>query len=57
MCSVNPQGFVHKGAAAARVLPLAPLGRMGQRLVELAAVVPEQQRLLDLYPALAEVAR
>jgi len=46
----------YEGEATAWVLPPAPLGRMGRRLVELAALVPEQ-RPLDLYAALAEVAR
>jgi transposase len=46
----------YEGEATDRVLPPAPLGRMGQRLAELAALVPEQ-RPLDLYAALAEVAR
>jgi hypothetical protein len=46
----------YEGEATASVLPPAPLGRMGRRLVELAALVPEQ-RPLDLYAALAEVAR
>jgi transposase len=44
------------GEATGEVLPPIPLGRMGQRLAELAALVPEQ-RPLDLYAALAEVAR
>ena len=33
-----------------------PLGRMGRRLQEIAAL-PVEQRPLDLYAALAEVAR
>ena len=44
------------GPATATVLPPAPLGRMGRRLAEIAALAP-QQRPLDLYAALAEVAR
>jgi hypothetical protein len=46
----------YEGEASERVLPPAPLGRMGQRLAELSALVPEK-RPLDLYAALAEVAR
>jgi hypothetical protein len=46
----------YEGEATAWVLPPAPLERMGRRLVELAALVPEQ-RPLDLNAALAEVAR
>ena len=44
------------GKATPEVLPPLPLGRMGRRLEEIAALVP-QQRPLDLYAALAEVAR
>lgn len=44
------------GEATADVLPPLPLGRMGRRLQELAAMPPEV-RPLDLYAALAEVAR
>jgi hypothetical protein len=46
----------YEGEATAEVLPPVPLGRMGRRLAELAALVPEQ-RPLDLYAALAEAAR
>jgi len=46
----------YEGPASEDVLPPAPLGRMGRRLAELAALAPEQ-RPLDLYAALAEVAR
>ncbi len=38
------------------VIAPPPLGRMGERLQQLAALAPEQ-RPLDLYAALAEVAR
>jgi hypothetical protein len=38
------------------VLPPIPLGKMGRKLAEIAALAPEQ-RPLDLYAALAEVAR
>lgn len=46
----------YQGPATATVLPPPPLGRMGQRLTDLAAMAPEQ-RPVDLYAALAEVAR
>jgi hypothetical protein len=38
------------------VLPPTPLGRMGRRLQEI-ALMPPEQRPLDIYAALAEVAR
>lgn len=44
------------GPATATVLPPTPLGKFGRRLAEIAAIAP-QQRPLDLYAALAEVAR
>lgn len=46
----------YEGAPTGTVLPPTPLGRMGTRLAELAALTPER-RPLDLYAALAEVAR
>jgi transposase len=46
----------YEGPATDRVLPPPPLGRMGRRLQELAAM-PVEARPLDLYAALAEVAR
>jgi len=46
----------YKGPGDDRVVAPTPLGRMGRRLQEIAAVVPER-RPLDLYAALAEVAR
>jgi hypothetical protein len=46
----------YDGKATAEVLPPPPLGRMGRRLLEIAALEP-QRRPLDLYAALAEVAR
>lgn len=46
----------YEGAATADVLPPPPLGRMGRRLTEIWAQ-PVEQRPLDLYAALAEVAR
>lgn len=46
----------YEGEATERVLPPVPLGRMGRRLVEIAQMTPET-RPLDLYAALAEVAR
>jgi transposase len=51
---IDPSHF--DGEATAGVLPPPPLGRMGKRLVEIAAMEP-QRRPLDLYAALAEVAR
>jgi hypothetical protein len=45
-----------EGPATASVLPPTPLGRFGRRLAAIAALAPEQ-RPLDLYAALAEVAR
>jgi len=51
---INPRHF--EGESTAQVLAPLPLGRMGRRLAEIAAMVP-QQRPLDLYAALAEVAR
>jgi transposase len=45
-----------EGEATAEVLPPTPLGRMGRRLAEIAALTPER-RPVDLYAALAEVAR
>ncbi|HUK63561.1 MAG TPA: IS21 family transposase [Dongiaceae bacterium] len=46
----------YDGEATTTVLPPLPLGRMGRRLQELMNLTP-QQRPLDLYAALAEVAR
>jgi transposase len=46
----------YEGEATSKVLPPQPLGRMGRRLQEISAMMPEQ-RPLDLYAALAEVAR
>jgi hypothetical protein len=46
----------YEGEASEHVLPPTPLGRMGKRLQELALMAPEQ-RPLDFYVALAEVAR
>jgi transposase len=51
---IDPRHF--EGESTDRVLAPIPLGRMGRRLAEIAAMVP-QQRPLDLYAALAEVAR
>ena len=51
---LNPAHF--EGEPTDRVLPPTPLGRMGQRLAEIAAMEPEK-RPLDLYAACAEVAR
>lgn len=46
----------YEGPATDRVLPPTPLGKMGRRLQELWAM-PVEARPLDLYAALAEVAR
>lgn len=46
----------YEGQATERVLPPPPLGRMGRKLQEIAALAP-QRRPIDLYAALAEVAR
>lgn len=46
----------YEGPSTAQVEAPVPLGRMGRRLAEIAAMVPEQ-RPLDLYAALVEVAR
>lgn len=51
---LDPAHF--EGEATATVLPPPPLGKMGRRLQEIAALSPEQ-RPMDLYAALAEVAR
>jgi len=46
----------YEGEATAQIQPPTPLGRMGKRLEEIWQTIPEQ-RPLDLYAALAEVAR
>lgn len=46
----------YEGPSTATVTAPVPLGRMGTRLAEIAAMAP-QERPLDLYAALAEVAR
>jgi hypothetical protein len=46
----------YEGPPGDRVQAPTPLGRMGRRLQEIAAMAP-QQRPVDLYAALAEVAR
>lgn len=51
---LDPAHF--EGPSTARVIAPLPLGRMGRRLAEIAALAPEC-RPLDLYAALAEVAR
>jgi transposase len=51
---IDPRHF--EGESTDEVLAPLPLGRMGRRLAEIAAMTP-QQRPLDLYAALAEVAR
>ena len=51
---IDPRHY--EGEATSDVLPPLPLGRMGRRLQEIAEMTP-QTRPLDLYAALAEVAR
>ena len=51
---LDPRHF--EGEATERVVPPPPLGRMGRRLEEIRAL-PPQRRPIDLYAALAEVAR
>jgi transposase len=51
---LNPNCY--EGPATDRVLPPPPLGAMGRRLQEIYEL-PVEQRPLDLYAALAEVAR
>ena len=46
----------YEGRGTDRVAPPKPLGRMARRLQEIAAM-PVQRRPVDLYAALAEVAR
>jgi transposase len=46
----------YDGPGTAKVLPPKPLGRMARKLQEIAAL-PVQQRPVDLYAAMAEVAR
>ena len=46
----------YDGPGNERVVPPTPLGRMGRRLQEIVSL-PVEQRPLDLYAALAEVAR
>ena len=46
----------YEGPGTAEVIPPKPLGRMARKLQELAAL-PVERRPLDLYAALAEVAR
>lgn len=55
-CRVLLDPTHYDGPSTATVQAPTPLGRMGRRLQELAAM-PVQQRPLDLYAALAEVAR
>ena len=46
----------YEGESTDTVRAPMPLGKMGRRLQEIAAMAPEE-RPLDLYAALAEVAR
>ena len=55
-CRVLLDPTHYEGPGTATVQAPTPLGRMGRRLQELAAM-PVQHRPLDLYAALAEVAR
>ncbi|WP_146907253.1 IS21 family transposase [Arenimonas daejeonensis] len=55
-CRVLLDPAHYEGPSTATVQAPTPLGRMGRRLQELAAM-PVQHRPLDLYAALAEVAR
>jgi hypothetical protein len=51
---IDPQHY--EGESTDTVLQPTPLGRMGRKLQEIAAMSP-QKRPIDLYAALAEVAR
>jgi hypothetical protein len=51
---IDPRHY--EGTPTESVLPPPPLGRMGRRLQAIAEMAP-QRRPLDLYAALAEVAR
>jgi hypothetical protein len=53
---LDPDREEHPDTDGGRVLPPPPLGRMGRRLAEILAM-PVAQRPVDLYAALAEVAR
>ena len=46
----------YEGESTPTIIAPQPLGRVGRKLAEIAALAPEQ-RPLDLYTALAEVAR
>jgi hypothetical protein len=46
----------YEGPGDDRVEPPVPLGRMGRKLVEI-VMTPVEKRPVDLYAALAEVAR
>lgn len=46
----------YEGPSTERIQAPVPLGRMGRRLQEISAIVPER-RPIDLYAALAGVAR
>jgi transposase len=51
---INPACY--EGPGTAQVIPPKPLGRMARKLQEIASL-PVEQRPMDLYAALAEVAR
>jgi len=55
-CRVLVDAGCYEGKATERVIPPPPLGRMGTRLQEIYDT-PVEQRPMDLYAALAEVAR
>ena len=46
----------YEGPGTAEVIPPKPLGRMARKLQEIAAL-PVERRPIDLYAAVAEVAR
>ena len=46
----------YEGPGTAQVIPPKPLGRMARKLQEIASL-PVERRPMDLYAALAEVAR
>jgi hypothetical protein len=52
--SIDPA--CHEGSGTAQVIPPKPLGRMARKLQEI-ATLPVERRPVDLYAALAEVAR
>lgn len=55
-CRILIDPSCYEGKATGRVLPPPPLGKMGRRLEEIRCA-PVEQRPIDLYAALSEVAR